>query len=87
MIISRRLLLITIAALVVSAVVELLFVEHRHRLFLGSDITLFWTAFGFVACIIIVLVSKWFGHTFVMRHDDPYTGEPVQHEQSESDHG
>ncbi len=87
MILSRRLLLTTTVALFVSAVVELLFVEHRHRLFFGSDTTLFWTAFGFVACIVIVLVSKWFGHTFVMRHDDPYTGEPVQHEPSEGDNG
>jgi hypothetical protein len=87
MILSRRLLLVTMVALVVSAVVELSFVEHRHRIFPGSDITLFWTAFGSAACIVIVLVSKWFGHTFVMRHEDPYTGEPVQDELSESDHG
>jgi hypothetical protein len=87
MILSRRLLLTTTAALCLSAVVELLFVEQRHRFFLGSDITLFWTAFGFVACIVIVLVSKWFGHTFVMRHTDPYTGQSVLDEPSESDRG
>lgn len=87
MILSRRLLVVTLVALVVSAVVELLFVEHRHRIFPGSDITLFWTAFGSVACIVIVVVSKWFGHTFVMRHDDPYTSEPVPHDQNENKHG
>ena len=61
MILSRRLLVVTLVALVVSAVVELLFV--------------------------IVVVSKWFGHTFVMRHDDPYTSEPVPHDQNENKHG
>ncbi len=87
MIFSRLLLFTATLVLVLSGVVELLFVEHRHRLFLASNLTLYWCAFGFMACIGIVLVSKWFGHTFVMRHNDPYTGEPVLDEPSKSSHG
>jgi len=87
MILSRNLLITAVVTLVLSAAVELAFVEHRHRLFLGSDLTLYWAAFGFVACVVIVLVSKWFGHTFVMRHDDPYTNEQTQHGTTERNDG
>lgn len=32
----------------------------------------FWAAFGFVACVVIILVSKWFGHRGIMTREDYY---------------
>jgi hypothetical protein len=32
----------------------------------------FWAAFGFVACVLIVLVSKAFGHAGIMTREDYY---------------
>ncbi len=32
----------------------------------------FWSVFGFVACALIVLVSKWLGHLFLMKREDYY---------------
>ncbi len=32
----------------------------------------FWSVFGFVACAVIVLVSKWYGHAGIMTREDYY---------------
>jgi len=32
----------------------------------------FWAAFGFVACVVIIIVSKWFGHLGIMTREDYY---------------
>jgi len=32
----------------------------------------FWSLFGFVACVLIVLLSKWFGHAGIMVPEDYY---------------
>lgn len=32
----------------------------------------FWAAFGFVACVAIIIVSKWFGHAGIMTREDYY---------------
>jgi drug/metabolite transporter (DMT)-like permease len=32
----------------------------------------FWSIFGFVACVIIIIASKWYGHTGIMTREDYY---------------
>jgi hypothetical protein len=32
----------------------------------------FWAVFGFVACVVIVIASKWFGHAGIMVREDYY---------------
>lgn len=32
----------------------------------------FWSIFGFLACAIIIVVSKWYGHSGVMTREDYY---------------
>ena len=32
----------------------------------------FWSVFGFVACVVIVLLSKWYGHAGIMTREDYY---------------
>ena len=32
----------------------------------------FWSLFGFVACALIVLLSKWYGKAGIMRREDYY---------------
>lgn len=32
----------------------------------------FWTLFGFLGCVAIILLSKWFGHAGVMTREDYY---------------
>lgn len=32
----------------------------------------FWAVFGFIACALIIVLSKWFGHALVMKKEDYY---------------
>ena len=32
----------------------------------------FWSMFGFAACVVIILASKWFGHAGIMTREDYY---------------
>jgi hypothetical protein len=32
----------------------------------------FWSAFGFLGCVLIVIGSKWFGHAGIMTREDYY---------------
>jgi hypothetical protein len=32
----------------------------------------FWSIFGFVACVLIIVVSKWFGHAGIMKRENFY---------------
>ena len=36
----------------------------------------FWSVFGFVACALIVILSKWYGHAGIMTREDYYEQEP-----------
>ena len=85
----RAVLLVMGAALVLSALAELAFVDRGNLEdpFAGSTLPLFWSGFGLVWCVVIVLVSKWLGHAFLTRHRDPYTGEPVEDEHAEGGDG
>jgi hypothetical protein len=38
----------------------------------------FWSAFGFIACVLIIIVSKWFGHAGIMVREDYYEQETPQ---------
>jgi hypothetical protein len=32
----------------------------------------FWAVFGFLACVVIIIASKWFGHAGIMVREDYY---------------
>jgi hypothetical protein len=32
----------------------------------------FWSMFGFVSCVVIIIISKWFGHQGIMTREDYY---------------
>jgi hypothetical protein len=36
----------------------------------------FWSVFGFVGCVLIVVLSKWYGHAGIMTREDYYDQEP-----------
>jgi DMSO/TMAO reductase YedYZ heme-binding membrane subunit len=37
-----------------------------------EHIPFFWAAFGFIACLLIIFVSKWYGHLGIMTREDYY---------------
>jgi hypothetical protein len=32
----------------------------------------FWALFGFIGCVLIIILSKWFGHAGIMTREDYY---------------
>ena len=32
----------------------------------------FWAAWGFVGCVVLIILSKWFGHLGIMTREDYY---------------
>lgn len=47
-------------------------VDKHHAHTAAEHLPAFWAAFGFVACTLIIFVSKWFGHAGIMTREDYY---------------
>lgn len=45
----------------------------------------FWSAFGFVGCALIVILSKWYGHAGIMTRED-YYDQPADKEDRPAGH-
>ena len=63
---------LAVLALVALADVIPVLVDKHHAHTKVEHLPFFWSAFGFVACVLIVFVSKWFGHAGVMTREDYY---------------
>lgn len=63
-----------LAVLVVLVLIDAVpvFVDKSHAHTKAEHFPGFWAAFGFVACVLIVLVSKAFGHAGIMTREDYY---------------
>ena len=48
------------------------FVDKEHAHTMAEHIPGFWAGFGFIACVLIIIVSKWFGHLGIMTREDYY---------------
>ncbi len=69
-------------AVLVLLVVTDLFVPREHPHFIGDFIPGFWAVFGFTACTLIIVVSKWLGKRFLFRPENYYE----EHNPEESIH-
>lgn len=59
--------------LALLVVVDIFFVDKSHaHTWAEQHIPGFWTVFGFVACVLIIVVSKWYGHLGIMTREDYY---------------
>lgn len=68
----KTLVRLSIALLVLLVLADALFVNKHEAHTSPEHIPGFWAVFGFVACVLIIVVSKWFGHAFVMKREDYY---------------
>ena len=58
-------------ALIILIVVD--FIIPRHEIhFFGDKVPGFWSLFGFIACVLIIIVSKWIGHMGLMQDENYY---------------
>jgi hypothetical protein len=44
--------------------------EHAHTHL--ERLPAFWSIFGFLGCVLIIIASKWFGHAGIMTREDYY---------------
>ena len=62
-----------IAYAVLIFIIVMDFFIQRHEIhFFGDEIPGFWSIFGFIACILIILISKWIGHLGIMQDENYY---------------
>lgn len=66
-----RISLVLLAVLIVVDAIPF-FVDKHHAHTAPEHIPGFWSAFGFIACALIVYVSKAFGHSGIMQREDYY---------------
>jgi len=62
---------IAYATLILIIVIDFFIPRHEVHFF-GDQIPGFWSLFGFVACILIILISKWIGHLGIMQDENYY---------------
>jgi hypothetical protein len=49
------------------------FIIPRHEIhFFVDKVRGFWSLFGLLACILIIVLSKWIGHHGIMKDEDYY---------------
>ena len=49
------------------------FIIPRHEIhFFGDKIPGFWSLYGLISCVLIIVVSKWIGHHWLVRDEDYY---------------
>jgi len=65
---------ICVAVLVVLVLADAIpaLVDKHHAHTKAEHLPGFWAAFGFVACVLIVIVAKAFGHAGIMTREDYY---------------
>ena len=62
---------IAYGALIILIVVD--FIIPRHEIhFFGDNIRGFWSLFGFIACVLIIIISKWIGRLGLMQDESYY---------------
>jgi len=63
---------VCLAVLALLVLADALFVSKEHAHTFVEHIPGFWAVFGFVACVLIIIVSKWYGHLGIMTREDYY---------------
>ena len=47
-------------------------VDKEHAYTSAEQFPGFWALFGFIGCVVLIIVSKWFGHAGIMTREDYY---------------
>ncbi|MGA1236366.1 MAG: hypothetical protein ACO34E_05815 [Limisphaerales bacterium] len=65
---------ISLAALIILVVLDAIpgVVDKEHAHTNAEHWPAFWSVFGFLACVLIIIVSKAFGHAGIMQREDYY---------------
>lgn len=59
-------------ALALLVLWDWLFVDKHHAHTSPEHWMGFWALYGFIACVLIIFISKWYGHLGIMTREDYY---------------
>jgi membrane protease YdiL (CAAX protease family) len=68
---AKKLRLILILSIILLSILGFVF-PNPHPHFWWQQIPVFDVAFGFFGCVVIILVSKWIGHRWLMKDEGYY---------------
>ena len=68
---TKTMKIIAYAVLIFIIVIDFFIPRHEIH-FYGDEIPGFWSIFGFIACILIILISKWMGRLGIMQDENYY---------------
>jgi hypothetical protein len=77
--------LVCIAVLVLLALADSFLVSKDEAHTAAEHIPAFWSIFGFVGCVLIIVLSKWYGHLGIMTREDYYEDGPPTAPEERSD--
>ena len=67
-----RVCYVVLGLLVVADALPFLVAKEHHTHTAAERLPGFWAVFGFVACTLIIFLSKWYGHAGIMKREDYY---------------
>ena len=68
---TKRVKQIAYGVLILLVVVDI-FIPRNEVHFFGDEIPGFWSFFGLIACVLIIVISKWIGHLGLMQREIYY---------------
>ncbi len=68
----KKVILACYGVLLLLVAWDIIFVDKHHAHTAPEHWWFFWAIFGFIACVLIIFVSKWFGHLGIMTREDYY---------------
>ena len=68
---TKTMKIVAYAVLIFIILMDLFIPRHEIHFF-GDAIPGFWSIFGFIACILIILISKWIGRLGIMQEENYY---------------
>ena len=68
---TKRVKKIAYGVLILLILVDFFIPRHEVHFF-GDEIPGFWSLFGLIACVLIIVGSKWIGHLGLMQRENYY---------------
>ena len=68
---TKKVRRISYGVLILLIMVDFFIPRHEVHFF-GDEIPGFWSIFGFIACLLIILISKWIGRLGIMQDENYY---------------
>jgi len=63
---------VCVGALVLVFLLDAVAINKEHAHTRIEHLPGFWSLFGFIACALIIILSKWYGHAGIMTREDYY---------------